>query len=66
MDDGNKEDPKSRKSRRRLAENWGLGDGNSKLKLGGGGGRKRFRPVIGPFHGIRFVSDRTFTGFFPS
>ena len=22
--------------------------------------------IIGPYHGIRFVSDRTFTGFFPS
>ena len=22
--------------------------------------------AIGPFHGIRFVSDRTFAGFFPS
>ena len=21
--------------------------------------------IMGPFHGIRFVSDRTFTGFFP-
>ena len=27
---------------------------------------KQLRPDIGPFHGIRFVSDRTFTGFFPS
>ena len=24
------------------------------------------RLITGPFHGIRFVSDRTFTGFFPS